>query len=71
MVQFGGSRASLREKEALYLDVKRSPVWQMYWDNVCIALNFMYGSIGVGHVGLVCHLWSPHMHYDLILLYSS
>lgn len=28
----------------------------------------MDDSIGVGHVGLVCHLWTPHLPYDLINL---
>ena len=26
----------------------------------------MNDSIGVGHVGLVCHLWMPHVPYDLV-----
>ena len=44
----------------------RSLVWQVHWDNVCKALHLMNDSIGVGHVGLVCHLWMPHLPYDLI-----
>ena len=26
----------------------------------------MNDSIGVGHVDLVCHLWMPHLPYDVI-----
>ena len=44
----------------------RSLVWQVHWDNVCKALHLMNDSIGVGHVGLVCHLWMPYLPYDLI-----
>jgi hypothetical protein len=51
----------------------RSLVWQVHWDNVCKALHLMNDSIGVGHVGLVCHLWTPHLPYDLVdfLLHSA
>lgn len=46
---------------------------QRYCDNVCIVLNLIHDSIGVGHVVLVYHLWSLHMPYDLVdfLLYSA
>ena len=46
---------------------------QRYCDTVCIALNLIHDSIGVGHVVLVYHLWSLHMPYDLVdfLLYSA
>lgn len=68
-----GTQAYLRDKEALHFNVTRSLVWQIHWDNVCKALHLMNDSIGEGHAGLVCHLWMPHLPYDLIdfLLYSA
>ena len=48
-VEFGGSQAYLSDKEVLHFNITRSPVWQKYWDNVVIARNLMYDSIGVGH----------------------
>ena len=39
---------------------------EIQWSNICKALHLMNDSIGVGHAGLVCHLWTPHLSYDLV-----
>ena len=36
------------------------------WEDVTKSLHLMNDSIGVGHVGLVCHLWTPRLPYDFI-----
>ena len=41
-------------------------MWYIQWNEVTKALHLMNDSIGVGHAGLVCHLWMPHLPYDLI-----
>ena len=43
-------------------------MWYIHWDDVSKSLNFMNDSIGVGHAGLVSHLWTPHLPYDFINL---
>lgn len=68
-----GTQAYLRDKEALHFNVTRCLVRHTKRENVCKALHLMDDSIGEGHAGLVCHLWMPHLPYDLIdfLLYSA
>ena len=41
-------------------------MWYIHWGDVTKSLHLMNDSIGVGHAGLVCHLWTPHLSYDFI-----
>ena len=60
------AQAYLGDEEVLHFNVTTCDAWQIHWNNVPKALHLMNDSIGVGHVGLVCHLWMPHLPYDLI-----
>ena len=60
--------AYLGDEEALEFNVTGCHVGCICWDNVCKALHLMNDCIGVGHADLVCHLWTPHLPYDLINL---
>ena len=56
----------LGDQKILDFNVTTCDAWYIQWNNVPKALHLMNDSIGVGHAGLVCHLWTPHLPYDCI-----
>ena len=66
MMKWRQTQAYLGDEEVLNFNVTTSDAWQIQRSNVCEALHLMNDSIGVGHAGLVCHLWTAHLSYDFI-----
>lgn len=69
-LEIGGTQAYLRNKRTQHFDVRGSPVWQRYCNDVCKVLHLMNDNIDEGHEALVCHPWMPHLWYDLVDILS-